>query len=89
MKRYIENIIVPFITQKRKVLHLSDTQPALAIFDCFQGQTTPSVLSLLKAHNIVVVIVPANCTNKLQPLDISMNKPVKDELKKNIPGVVC
>ena len=24
----------------------------------------------------------ANCTDKLQPLDVSLNKPVKDEMKK-------
>lgn len=82
MKWYIKKIIVPFITQKRKALHLDDTQPALAIFDCFRGQTTPNVLSLLEEHNIVIVTVPANCTDKLQPLDVSMNKPVKDEMKK-------
>ena len=26
--------------------------------------------------------MPANCTDKLQPLDVSLNKPVKDEMKK-------
>ena len=26
--------------------------------------------------------MPANCTDKLQPLDLSVNKPFKDEMKK-------
>ena len=26
--------------------------------------------------------MPANCTDKLQPMDVSINKPVKDEMKK-------
>ena len=30
----------------------------------------------------MIVQVPANCTDKLQPLDVSLNKPVKDEMKK-------
>ena len=25
--------------------------------------------------------MPANCTDKLQPLDLSVNKPLKDEMK--------
>ena len=82
MIRYIKNIIVPFISQKREFLKLEKTHPALAIFDCFKGQTTPGVLALLESHNIISVAVPANCTDKLQPLDVSLNKPVKDEMKR-------
>ena len=81
MKRYIEKIIIPFVTQTREALALDKTQPALAIFDCFRGQTTPAILSLLEKHNIVAVQVPANCTDKLQPIDVSINKPIKDGMK--------
>lgn len=35
------------------------------------------VLKLLEDHNIYVVIVPENCTNRLQPLDVSVNKSIK------------
>ncbi len=44
--------------------------------------TTPDTLTLLDKHNIIAVQVPAHCTDKLQPMDISINKPVKDEMKK-------
>ena len=63
-------------------MDLPVSHPALAIFDCFRGQTTPAILSLLEKHNIIAVQVPANCTDKLQPMDISINKPIKDEMKK-------
>lgn len=82
MKRYVERIIVPFVTQKREALKLERTHPALALFDCFRGQTTPEIHDLLEKHNIVAIQVPANCTDKLQPIDVSINKPVKDEMKK-------
>lgn len=83
MKWYIEKIIiVPFISQKRQSLDLPTSQPALAIFDCFRGQTTHDILSLLDKHNVIAIQVPANCTDKLQPMDVSINKPVKDETKK-------
>ena len=83
MKRYVEKIIVPYLDAMRAALQLSESHPALAIFDCFHGQTTPEFLSLLKEHNIVFVQVPANYTNRLQPLDVSVNKPIKDDLKMN------
>ena len=59
-------------------MKLSPTQPALVIFDVFHGQTVPEVLELLEENHIFVVFVPSNCTDKLQPLDLSVNKPAKD-----------
>jgi len=53
----------------------------LAIFDGFKGQTTDKINSLLAANNIVAIQLPPNCTDKLQPLDLSVNKPVKDGMK--------
>ena len=82
MKRYIEKVIVPFIDHKREALKLEKTDPALAIFDGFRGQTTPDIQSLLEKHCIIAVLVPANCADKLQPMDVSINKPLKDEMKK-------
>ena len=82
MKRYIEKIIVPFVSSKRELLKLDKDRPALAIFESFKGQTTPDIISILQSHNIIAVQVPANCTDTLQPLDVSLNKPVKDEMKK-------
>ena len=81
MKRYIE-VIVPFIDHKREALKLEKTYPGSAIFDGFRGQTTPDIQSLLEKHCIIAVLVQANCTNKLQPMDVSSNKPLKDEMKR-------
>ena len=67
---------------RRKASHLDSSHPCLAIFDFFKGQTTPEFYTLLKEHNILSIQVPANCTDQLQPLDVSVNKPVKDHLRK-------
>ena len=39
------------------------------------------MLKVLEDNNVDVVYVLANCMNCLQPLDLSVNKPVKDCLK--------
>ena len=39
------------------------------------------MLKLLKDSNILYVTVPGNCTDRLQPLDLSVNKPAKDFLR--------
>ena len=72
---------MPFVTQKRQALKLHSAFPAVAIFDNFRGQTTDIILSHLRSHNIIPIQLPANYTDKLQPMDISVNKPIKDHLK--------
>ena len=81
MKTYIEEVIVPYVKQKRAQLKLNEDHPALAIFDVFKGQCTEEVLQMLEENNIERVCVPANCTDRLQPLDLSVNKPAKEFLR--------
>ena len=78
--QYVHNILLPYVTQKRSELGLSSDHCSLVIFDRFKGQCTEVVLNTLKDNNIDVLLVPANCTDRLQPLDISVNKAVKDFL---------
>ena len=82
MIRYINNLIVPFVNSVRENLCLDEDKPALAIFDCFKGQVTTKVTELLEENNIHSVLVPANCTDKLQPLDLTVNKVAKSYLQK-------
>ena len=82
MKCYVEMIIFPFVSNKRAELKLTASHLALAIFDSFKGQTTPTIYSLLRSHNIIAIQVPANCTDRLQPLDVLVNKPVKQKMRK-------
>ena len=81
MKEYIELIIIPYVDRKCKELKLSSDQPALAIFDVFKGQQTEDVTKLLDENNIHVVSIPANCTDRLQPMDLSVNKSVKEYMQ--------
>ena len=78
MKLYIEKIIVPYIQRKKAEQNLPSSQRALCIMDGFQAQCTSKIVKLLDHHAIDVVYVPANCTGELQPLDLSIDKPIKN-----------
>ena len=81
MIEYINQIILPYINDKRSELKFSNEQPALLIFDNFKAQCTASMLSLLDQYHINVALIPPNCTDRLQPLDLSINKAAKDFLR--------
>ena len=76
-KKPIEEILKPYIKQVTERDNQPIDQTALVIMDVFKGQVTPMVLDLYKESNIVVVLVPANMTNHLQPLDVTVNGYVK------------
>ena len=76
MIQYIEKIIIPYIQSTRAALE--DDSPALVIMDNFKGQVT----SLLEDNDIHVCLLPPNTTDRLQPMDVSVNKPAKDILKR-------
>ena len=73
---YFEKVIFPYL-QKKKELQLEPDHPALLLFDNFKAQCTENLLKLLDTKNIDVAIIPANCTDRLQPLDLSINKAAK------------
>ena len=66
---------------KREELKFASNYPALLTFDNFKAQCTSGILTLLDQNNIKVVLVPANCTDMLQPMDLSVNKSVKSFLQ--------
>ena len=74
---YLCLIIILFVEKTCKDLVLDSSYPALVIFDVFKGQCTSTILRKLIVHTILYVTVPNNCTDRLQPLDLSVNKAVK------------
>ena len=50
--------------------------------DNLKGQVTTTVFQHLEAHNIYHCLLPPNTTDCLQPMDLTVNKPIKCFLKK-------
>ena len=70
MHRWIEEVLTPFTARRRTLL----------ILDSFSAHMTPGTEKLLKKRNAVPIFIPGGCTSKLQPLDVSINKPFKNLL---------
>ena len=79
--RYIDKVINPYLESKRQELELPSNHRALLIMDVFRAHRCKSVLQKLADSNILVVYVPPNSTDQLQPLDLSVNKPIKSVMK--------
>ena len=78
--RYIKNIILPYVQKIRSKLSSPD-QHVLVIFDVFRGHLLPEVDELLEENRLLKVVVPSNCTDRLQPLNLNANKALKDQLR--------
>jgi len=81
MIQYIENIILPYVEAMRQNLEDEDAA-ALVIMDNFKGQITEKINTILEHNKIHVCLLPANTTDLLQPMDLSVNKPAKDFLRR-------
>ena len=82
MIQYIQNVIIPYVDNIRT----DSTEAALIIMDNFKGQTTPTVSNLLEENNIQVCLLPPNTTDRLQPLDVAINKPAKEFYRRKFQG---
>ena len=75
--KFIEDILVPYFTKKRRDLDLTADQKGLLIFDVFTGQITSDVKEVIEKHNFIVVNVSGNMTKYYHVLDLTVNKYAK------------
>ena len=73
MKNYIKAILQPDL----------NGEPGLLIFDKYKSHYEDSVNVLLEESNVSTIIIPGGYTCVLQPLDVSINGPMKDKFKEN------
>ncbi|NXX97446.1 POGZ protein, partial [Centropus bengalensis] len=54
----------------------------MLVLDCHRTHLSEEVLSLLSASSTLPAVVPAGCSSKIQPLDVCINRTVKNFLHK-------
>lgn len=69
--KYIEMYLIPALNGK----------PSLFAMDLCTSHKTPTVLALLRSNQITPSLIPAGCTSLVQPLDVSINKPLKEYVR--------
>lgn len=80
---FIEKIIIPYVEHVRSRYNLPADQMALCVFDFFNAQKTPEFLQFLDVNNIAYVFVPKGLTDRLQPLDQTVNGDFKGFMRQN------
>jgi len=86
MIEYIKLVNAPYMDDARKRSGLSLTHTALVILNHLKGKTTQKVINLLEEHHLMYALVPANYTNWLQPLDVSVNQSAKHFMRAKFEG---
>lgn len=56
--------------------------PAMLVYDSFKGHLEKSVKESFHENVIDLAVIPAGLTSICQPLDVMINKPFKDHLRK-------
>lgn len=72
MKEWIVNVWAAYTKKKR----------ALLVLDSFSAHLCDAIQELFRKYNTTVIVIPGGCTSVLQPLDVSINRPFKDRLRK-------
>ena len=80
MTEYLEHIWQPYVEETADKLGLPDHN-ALLTLDSFRAHTTDKITKVMEEHSTTHCVMPGGCTSKLQPLDVSVNKPFKQILK--------
>ena len=81
--RFIDKVLNLYLQKKTRRAGLLECQKALLILDVFRAHRTTKVQQKLSESNNLVVFAPANCIDRLQPLNLSLNKPFKNEMRKH------
>lgn len=56
--------------------------PSMLVLDAFRGHLTLPVKTKLKDVRTELVVIPSGMTSQLQPLDVCLNKPFKDHVRR-------
>ena len=56
--------------------------PMLMVYDSFKGHLKDSVKGKFKENGYDLAVIPGGLTSICQPLDVAINKPFKDNLRK-------
>lgn len=85
MKSLVDNIIAPYFDRQKKALGIEspELQSSSWKIDCWSVHRSVEFLTWMKVThpNIIVTFVPGNCTCVFQPLDVGIQRVLKQSMK--------
>jgi hypothetical protein len=80
MRDYVLNVLDPYFVQKLAELGLPPNHVCILILDCWPVHKTAVFADVVKAmkSTVKLLFVPPGCTSKFQPLDVTVQKPLKE-----------
>lgn len=78
-QEFVNDILHPYWNGVKARLHLPSNQKMVWLLDCWSVHKSEAFLSWIKLEYpwICVLFIPANCTSKLQPADVILQRPLK------------
>ena len=74
-----DNLFENYIT--KHLLPVLGRPPTLFALHLMGSHKTPAILDLLRKNDITPSLISGGCTGLLQPLDVSVNKPLKEMVR--------
>jgi hypothetical protein len=85
MKELVNKIIAPYLEKKKEELDLLMTQCSIWKIDCWSVHKLEEFMSWMKKTHptIIVIFIPGCCTRVWQPLDVGIQRVLKQSIKQS------
>jgi hypothetical protein len=85
MQLLVNDIIAPYFDRKKEELELPSTQCSLWMIDCWSVHKSEEFRTWMKTVHptIIISFVPGNCTGVWQPLDVGIQRVLKQSMKRS------
>jgi hypothetical protein len=64
------------------IKNLTNNNPKIMVYDSFRGHLEESIKKKFRDYGFDLAVIPGGLTSICQPLDVTINKPFKDNLRK-------
>ena len=81
MKQWLQKVAIPWKHAKIQKLELKHDQKGLLIFDCWSVHKQQEWIDACKNAGFEIVFIPAGYTDHFQPMDLTVNKNFKDNIR--------
>jgi len=81
----MREVFVPYVQTQRELCGLPKEAPSVLVVDGHSSRYNPSTLHYLRQNHIHLLVIPAHSSHILQPLDLTLNRLVKDRYKEEYP----